>query len=406
MAEYDIIVVGGGISGLSMAHFCARDGRRVLLIEQGARLGGCIHSHLFTTGEDAFWTELGAHTCFNSYASLLDIMEERGLLAQVQGREKLSYKMCVGSALKSIPSQLHLPELLLHLPRLFTTGKAGKTVAEYYGAIVGPRNYREVFSPAFRAVICQPADDVPAEMLFRKRPRRKDVPRSFTFAGGLQTLMDAIVRHPGIDCRTATTASGIAYDGNAFCLTTTDGQSFEAGVLAIATPAAAAARLLSAFPEITVPLSRIREASIETLGIAVQREKIELPPIAGIIAREDCFYSAVSRDVFPHPDFRGFTFHFRPGVLDEDGKLERACSVLGITPQTVAFSATKTNWLPAPRAGHDRLVQAIDRGLAGRPLLLTGNYFSGVSLEDCVSRSRSEYARLGWQSASHQDAPK
>jgi len=399
MPAYDMIVVGGGISSLSMAHFCARDGRSVLLLERDARLGGCVHSHRFTPGDHAFWAELGAHTCFNSYATLLDIMDDCGLLARAQGREKLPYKMCVGGALKSIPSQLHLLELLPRLPRLFRATKTGKTVAEYYGSLVGPRNYREVFSPAFSAVICQPADNVPADMLFRKRVRRKDVQRSFTFAGGLQTITDTMAQHPGIDCRTGTEVSGIAYDGDAFCLTTTDGQSFASGALTIATSAPAAARLLSAFPEVAVPLSRIGEATIETLGIAVDRKHIKLPPVAGIIARDDCFYSAVSRDVFPHPDLRGFTFHFRPEGLDDDEKLRRACAILGIPPQAVAFTAEKINRLPAPRAGHERLVQAIDRALAGRPLLLTGNYFSGVSLEDCVSRSQSEYARL-------QDTPK
>jgi len=397
MAEYDIIVVGGGISGASLAYFCARDGRRVLLLEQDTRLGGCIHSHPFTNGEDAFWMELGAHTCFNSYGMLLDILDERGLCTRVLARERLPYRLCVDGALKSILSQLHFTELLPRLPRLFTTGKAGKTVAEYYRGIVGPRNYRDVFSPAFSAVICQPADDVPADMLFRKRARRKNVPRSFTFPGGLQAMMPALTRHPGIDCRMGVSASGIAYDGDAFCLTTADGQSFEAGALAIATPAAAAARLLSAFPDIAMPLSRIREAAVETLSIAVHREHLGLPPMAGIIARDDCFYSAVSRDVLPHPDLRGFTFHFRPGVANREAKLKRACAILGIEPRAVAFSTAKTNRLPAPKSGHDRLVQALDRALADRPLLLTGNYFSGVSIEDCVTRSRSEYARLGWR---------
>ncbi len=399
MQQYDMIVVGAGISGMSMAHYCARQGMRTLVLEKDGRLGGCIHSHHFTDSENGFWAELGAHTCFNSYGNLLEIMGDCGLLNQLQPREKLPYKMLVDGELKSIPSQLHFPELLLRLPRLFTSNKAGKSVAEYYGNIVGPRNYQEVFSQAFNAVLCQPADDVPAEMLFRKRPRRKDVLRSFTLAGGLQTIIDTIVQHSGIEHRTGLEVSGIAYDGHAFSLTTANQERFEAGALAIATPANHAAMLLSAFPKIAGLLSQIRGVTIETIGVAVRKERTGLPPVAGIIAQDGPFYSAVSRDIVSHPDFRGFAFHFRPDILDENGRLDQICRVLGMNRGDIDFVATKMNRLPTARNGHGLLVGQLDQEIAGMPLMLTGNYFGGVSLEDCVSRSRHEFGRLTGQTA-------
>lgn len=42
--EYDIIIVGGGISGLYMAHKCVQDGYNVLLLEKENRLGGRIET--------------------------------------------------------------------------------------------------------------------------------------------------------------------------------------------------------------------------------------------------------------------------------------------------------------------------------------------------------------------------
>ena len=392
--QYDMIIVGAGISGMSMAHYCARQGMRTLVLEKDGRLGGCIHSHRFSNSADNFWAELGAHTCFNSYGNLLDIINDCGLLDHLLPRQKLSYKMLVDGALKSLPSQLHFLELLPRLPRLFTSDKTGKSVAEYYGNIVGPQNYQEVFSQAFNAVLCQPADDVPAEMLFRKRPRRKDVLRSFTFAGGLQTIIDTIVQHADIEHRTGVEVSGIAFDGKTFSLSTANQECFETAALAIATPANQATTLLSAFPEIAGLLSKIQSVSIETVGVAVRKEKIGLPPVAGIIARDGPFYSAVSRDIVSHPDFRGFAFHFRPGMLDEKGKLDQICRILGMGRADIDYVATKANRLPAPRVGHDALVSQLDQVLVDKPLLLTGNYFGGVSLEDCVSRSRNEFSRL------------
>ena len=55
---------------------------------------------------------------------------------------------------------------------------------------------------------------------------------------------------------------------------------------------------------------------------------------------------------------------------------------------------SKTNRLPALRVGQSDLIGAVDRALAGTRLALTGNYFTGVAIEDCVARSRTEWERL------------
>ena len=64
MEKTEVIVVGGGISGIAFAWKAARAGRSVLLLESGTRFGGCLHSHRTA---DGYWHELGAHTTYNSY---------------------------------------------------------------------------------------------------------------------------------------------------------------------------------------------------------------------------------------------------------------------------------------------------------------------------------------------------
>ena len=135
-------------------------------------------------------------------------------------------------------------------------------------------------------------------------------------------------------------------------------------------------------------------AEFETLVLVFRNTDLELPPLAGLIAIEDAFYSSVSRDFLPDPSYRGFAFHFRPGVLDAAAQVERACAVLGVAPSRIAAQSRVHNRLPALRYGHTDLVHQLDAALAGTRLGVTGNWFLGVSIEDALTRSRSESDRL------------
>ena len=44
MAKYDVIVIGAGLGGLECAYMLAKHGKSVLVLEQGALLGGCLQS--------------------------------------------------------------------------------------------------------------------------------------------------------------------------------------------------------------------------------------------------------------------------------------------------------------------------------------------------------------------------
>jgi hypothetical protein len=123
-------------------------------------------------------------------------------------------------------------------------------------------------------------------------------------------------------------------------------------------------------------------------------DAIQLPKLAGIIGRDDDFYSVVSRDLVPDAHFRAFTFHFRPGRLDEAGKMRRIQQVLGVEGKQIQASISLRNRLPALRLGHAELIAQLDQNLQGRSLALTGNWFTGVSIEDSLVRSVAEFNRL------------
>jgi oxygen-dependent protoporphyrinogen oxidase len=394
MDKQDIIIIGAGISGLSLAHHCAREGLKTLVVEKSERVGGTFHSHLFGGETGDFWLELGAHTGYNSYGNFVGLMEDCHVLDSIMGRAKVSFKMLIDDRIKSIPSQLNFVELLLSAPRIFTLKKEGQSIESYYSSIVGRKNFERVFSPAFSAVICQDADKFPADMLFQKRPRRKDIIKQYTFKGGLQTATDAIASNRNIGIKTGLAVEKISFDGKIFSVATTGG-SFESSMLAMAAPASAAAELLvTGFPEVSRVLAQIKVATVDSVGIAIKKEAVKLGAVAGLIPVDDIFYSVVSRDTVPHDHYRGFTFHFKPGLLKREAKLERIAEVLGVRVSQMEFIAERENLVPSLRAGHPELIAKVDLSLAGKPLFLTGNYFKGVSIEDCVSRSLTEFQRL------------
>ncbi len=240
--DFDHIVIGAGISGLGAAHFSARRGLSTLVLESSDRIGGCLNSQRFDT-LGGFWTEAGGHTCFNSYGNLLSILDDLGLTAQARPKVKVGYSLWKDGKRRSIPSALHFLEAARSFPRIFWAPKDGRSVADYYGTVLGRRNYQDLLRHAFQAVICQPADDYPAEALFRRKPRRKDVIKAFTFANGLSAIPNAIAGQESIDVRTGQRISAVEADGEGFRVITEETGAIRCATLTLAVPPDAAAAL-------------------------------------------------------------------------------------------------------------------------------------------------------------------
>jgi protoporphyrinogen oxidase len=392
--DIDHIVIGAGISGLGAAHFAARRGIETLVLEAAPRIGGCIHSHEFE-GLGGFWAEAGSHTCFNSYGNLLSILDDLGLTARARAKAKVRYRLWRDGERRPVTAAFHPLEALLSLPRLFTTAKPGRTLSDYYGRVLGARNYQDLLRHAFQAVICQPADEYPAEALFRRKPRRKDVTKAFTFHRGLSAIAEAVAGQPSMDVRTGQRVEAIAQEGGGFRVAIEGGEPLRCTTLTLAVPPDQAARLMpGGFEDARALASSIGMAEIETLVLAFRAADLGLPPLAGLIAVDDAFYSAVTRDFLPDPLYRACAFHFRPGSLAPQEQVERACAALEAAPERIAAQTWVTNRLPALRIGHAGLVARLDQVLAGRRLGVTGNWFLGVSIEDALTRSRSEMERL------------
>lgn len=401
MATHDVLVIGGGLSGLALACKAARSGRRVTVLEAAPRIGGCFHSHRTPEG---FWFEMGAHTAYNSYGGFLELAEAAGVVArmQVRGPQRARFGLLREGRYHwltppRILLRLNWLEAALHGPIGVLRGKRGRSMRQYFEGLVGPRNYARIFAPFFAAVPSQNADDFPADgpgSLFKKRPRRMDYPRSFGFEGGLHAVLDGLAALPGVTVETGAEVASLRRDGAGWIATTSDGRRFEAPMAALATTPDVAARLLAQeLPEAAALAARFRTVVVESIGVVLARTRCWMPEVAFLVPVDDLFHSVVTRDPFPDPARRAFVFHFKPGIARET-RLARMAEVLRVAPEDLADVVEQRLVLPAPAADHAARVAAFDRALAGAPLAVVGNWFDGLAIEDCVQRAFAEWTRI------------
>ncbi len=391
MSDFDVAVVGAGISGMSFAHYARKAGMKVLVLEKSNIPGGSFHS---AAAADGFWLELGAHTCYNSYGNLIGIIEDCGMMDDIISRAKVPFKLLVGNKVKSFMSRINFFELLISMPKAFTKKRSGETVESYYGGILGKKNFRRVFSALFGAVPSQNADEFPADALFKKRPRRKDVLKSFTLKNGLQSIIKGIADEEGLETKNTAKIHDILFKDEKYILQTDDGEIITPR-LAMCTSVAEVPKLVKGFaPDLARKIAGIQYKKVESFGVVISGDASPLKPFAGLVPLDEPFFSVVSRDTVPDEKYRGFTFHFRPDTLEKSGKINKACEVLKIEEGQIVSTLEKVNIVPALRPGHYDLIEEIDKQLEGQKLFISGNYFDGLAIEDCVSRSKSEAKRM------------
>jgi len=391
---YDCIIIGGGISGISFAHYLHTIGRKVLILEQKENIGGQIQTAT-SPQYNGYWRELGSHTCYNSYTSLLSIIKETGAEDLIQPLGKFSYVLYASGKIKSIFSEISILHCILSFPRMFFADKKDKTVREYFRPLFGKKNYDRLFTNAFRAVICQKADDYPAEMFLKKRKYRdKEIPRKFSIKGGLSSLLKTIAEKEDMNIHMHSEVCNICKSDGLYTLETIDGNKYAARNIAIATnPQAASGLLKNIESELSHLLSTIPLFSSESLNVTISKEKLSIKEVAGIISLSDEFMSAVSRDLVEDEKLRSFTFHFESGKKEEQEKIDLICKILDISESDILEKVSADHTLASVRKQHLHMDEQIEKIKKNEDIYILGNYYYGLSLEDCVNRSLDEFNR-------------
>ena len=391
---YDCIVIGSGISGISFAHNLAKKDKRTLLLESEDVIGGQIATHVSRQFSD-FWSELGAHTCYNSYTHLLSLVDDVNAHKDLLALDKRKYMIYDGSKIKSPLSEISFLPFMFNGLRIFSRSKEGRTVREYFRPIVGGKNYDKLFTKMFRAVISQEPDDYPAEVFLKKRnERRRDVIRKYSFTRGLSSFLNTIIEHDKFALRLNTKVENIEQRNDIFEVKAQNGRIYKAHNIAVATDPQVAARLIvSMEPDVAELLSSIELFKSSTLNVIVRKGDISIPLLAGIIPTSDLFLSVVSRDVSSHPSLRSFSFHFKEDKSEVE-KIEIVCDVLGIAKDSIVETSSVNHILPTLRKQHINIAEDVQAKQINPNIYILGNYFYGLSLEDCVHRSSDEAQRF------------
>lgn len=389
--NYQVAIIGAGISGVSLARLLQNAGIQCVVLEKNDDPGGCISTHHFA--KDNF-VEMGAHSIYNSYGALLALLEEEDLRSLVRNKGKHGYKFYRNGQFRSITSQIHWPELLCSIPRLFTEKKEDLSIEQYYSRILGKNNYKKMFSHAANCILSQDISEFPADFLFKKKPREKSLPRNFAIKGGLSVLFELLSKD--IPLRTHCRVSHIIKEKGNFILRTSDESAIIKAEMIVPTltPTASAQLLSELFPDLSASLQKLGETTVESVGISVPAACLsDIPPMGGLIGINQPFFSVISMDNFPQAGqngvYRNFCFHFRPQRLNMEEKKKVILNTLRLDADDLWAIHTHQSHLPRVNIGLREIISEIDRlSTPQKGCLLTGSYFGGASINDCVQRSR------------------
>ncbi|PRY38002.1 FAD-dependent oxidoreductase [Umezawaea tangerina] len=236
-----VVVVGGGICGLAVAHRLSRSGTRVTLLEASDQLGGL--GTFFPTGDR--WVERFYHCVMPTDDALLSLLDELGLRDDVRWRST-SMGMVVDGTHYRFNSALDLlrfkPLRLRDRVRfgvvsvlLRRLGK-GKDLdnlrtEDWLRKLYGDVIWTQLFAPMFGSKFGAAFGDVPALYLWQRLGRESNVATRGYPAGGYKSVIDALqgsIEGAGGVVRTSSPVVGLRSGPTRSSVTLAGGEVLEA----------------------------------------------------------------------------------------------------------------------------------------------------------------------------------
>jgi oxygen-dependent protoporphyrinogen oxidase len=437
-----VVVVGGGITGLSLAYTLQEQARRTgTALDLTLMDSGAIGGHARTIVEDGFIVEGGPNGFLNREPETLELVRALGLESQlVEAQPQAKRRFIVrGGRLCRVPES---PPSLLATDALSIAGKlrllaepfasrppAGvdETVYAFARRRIGAEAAEMLVDPAVagisagdsRALSVRSHFPAMLEMerehgsliraMLARRKRTTGPSKLLSFGGGLATIIDALASHLGDAVRSDTPVIRITRGPHGWAVTTAAGDSVEADRVFLAVPARSAARLVrSADAELSDALGDIPYSGLHLVALAYRASDIPRPldgygylvtrpeglATLGVVWESSLFSGRAPNGLALLRVFLGGARHPEVAALDGDAaetlardELER---VLGIAAAPVR--SWRFHWPSAIAqytVGHADRLDAIRRAVARHEGLdVCGTSYDGVSFNHAIAAGR------------------
>ncbi len=447
--ETDILIVGGGISGLATAWWLAQAGRTVTVLESAPKLGGKIQ----TDRRDGYTTERAASLLLNfrpEVSRLVEAADLSRLKASRPDSVSRNRYLIQNGRLQAVPTELRdlaRTRLWSWSTRLRLMGEAfvprgrreDETVSEFICRRLGSEVLEKAIDPFVAGTLAADPDlanarttlprltaleqqygSITAGIIMHRLLKRKTatVNETFSFQGGMHTLIEALAKAPGLNAVTGRRINELAPTPEGWRISAAHGEAIEtwnAREVVLATPSNTAAELIEPLDHsLANQLSSIAYAPLAVAHLAFDRDRIAHPldgtgflvPRREKLAFNGCLWNS---SLFPARAPAGkvlMTLYVGGSRAPEryrwDDEQMVEAVISDLTPLVGLRGTPDRSWidrhdraLPVYHGNHAARERAIrDAVSRHKGLHVIGNYLGGVSIRDRIAQGFTLATRI------------
>lgn len=431
-----VVVVGGGISGLTAAYTLMKNGVDVTVFEKNERGGGSIK----TGTEGGYLFEYGPNSTMNSNDEIDNLCRELGLEDERIFGSETSKKRYVLRDGELIPLPMGIVDFLktrlwsikgklrlLKEPLVGRNRGGEESVADFVSRRIGREFLDYALDPFVSGVYAGDPERLELKSTFpkmddlekeygsliigaiakglkggEKSRRKKGI---FSFKNGMETLPGALTAALGERFRGGVEVKSLNKEDDIYTLTLSGGEEVKAHDVVLSSPAYVNVEILSdVSPEASKYLRKIEYAPIAVVYLGFRREDVahSLDGFGCLIPKKEgkkLLGSLWSSSLFPGRSPEGMVSltNFIGGArnrevveLPDDELLTAVTNdlkdIVGLKGEPLFIRIIRHGMaIPQYNLGHGERLEKIESVLKPFPgIYLLGNYLKGISVADCV----------------------
>ena len=444
MNKMRVVIVGGGISGLSLAYFLLEKNKDldIVVIESEKKAGGKI----WTEKVNGFLCEGGVNGFLDNRPKTLELASKlslKPLRSNNSARKRYIFSNGKLNLLPESPVSFLRSNLLSFSGRLRVLAEVfvpkrkddDETLAQFAIRRLGRDAYEKLIDPMASGIFAGDPEKMSLRSCFPKvynleqtygslikgmirlkRQARKTGqkvgagPRGVltSFYDGMGTMINALTTFLGDRLKYDNRVVSIDKVNNLYNIYLKDGSFIESDVVVIASPAYEAGKILGSLnKEISLLLGDIFYPSITVVCFGYKKERIKYPlngfgflipykekrKILGTLWDSSIFPNRAPDDMVLMRSMIGGARNSGLALMEEDKIVDivinelRDIMDINVTPDFVKIYRHEKG-IPQYHVGHERRLSRIEELLSKfKGLYLTGNAYRGIGVNDCIENS-------------------